>query len=104
MQGFSRIALLSLVPLLTLAGTALADGPVGGGINPGVQIGLWIQHNVAGLFAPILGAVALYYLVRRQFTRFLSFSAFAVLVALFVFAGDAIKDAAISLGRWVIGG
>lgn len=103
MKGFSRIALISLLTLLTLASTALAEGPVGGGINPGAQIGQWIQHNVAGLFVPILGAVALYYLVRRQFTRFLSFMAFAVFVALFVFAGDAVKDASVSFGRWVIG-
>lgn len=71
--------------------------------NPGVRMAEWIQTNVAALFAPILALVSIYYLAKRQFTQFLSFAAFAVLVSLFVFAGSEFKDAAVSLARWIIG-
>lgn len=102
MKKFLRSVVLGLVSLPLLAGTAFAE-PVGGGVNPGERIGQWIQTNVAALFAPLIAAVALYYLARREFTKFLSFAAFAVLVALFVYAGPEFKDSAVSLARWVIG-
>lgn len=95
-----RISLFVFILLVTMAGTAFAADS---GINPGVRIGEWIQTNVAALFPPLLAATSLYYLVRREFTRFLSFAVFAVFIALFIYAGDAFKDAAVSLGRWIIG-
>ncbi|HYG59333.1 MAG TPA: hypothetical protein VD902_14820 [Symbiobacteriaceae bacterium] len=95
-----RIIILALFLVVILSGTALAAEAV---VNPGVRIGNWIQTNVAALFAPLLAVVALYYLVRREFTRFLSFAVFAVLAALFIFAGDSFSDAAVGLGRWIIG-
>jgi len=103
MKKLIRSVIASAVMLPFLTATALADGPLGGGINPGERIGQWIQTNVAALFAPLIGVVALYYLARREFTKFLSFAAFAVLVALFVFGGTEFKDAAVSLSQWVIG-
>ncbi len=107
MQRFYRSVVSALCTLPFLVTTALAASPnnpgVGGGVNPGVRIGEWIQHNVAALFAPLIGLVALYYLMRREFTRFLSFAVFAVLVALFVFAGTDFKEAAVGLARWIIG-
>lgn len=72
-------------------------------INPGVKIAEWVMTNVTALFAPLLAAVAIYYLAKRQFTRFLSFAVFAVVAAVFIFAGDSFKDAAVGLGKWVIG-
>jgi hypothetical protein len=72
-------------------------------VNPGVKIAAWITTNVTALFTPLLAAVALYYLAKRQFTRFLSFAVFAVIAAIFIFAGDSFKDAAVGLGKWVIG-
>lgn len=98
-----------LGPLLSLmiTATALAASPSQPGgpatTNPGVRIGEWVSANVAALFAPLLGAMALYYLMRRQFTQFLSFAVFAVLASLFIFAGGEFKDAAVSLARWVVG-
>ena len=103
MKKLFRSAIASALMLPWLAATALAEGPVGGGVNPGERIGQWIQTNVAALFAPLIGLVALYYLGRREFTKFLSFAAFAVIVALFVFAGSDFKDAAVGLSRWIIG-
>jgi hypothetical protein len=94
------------VTSLTLtAGIALADptDTANAGINPGVRIGQWIYENVTALFAPLLAVVALYYLAKRQFTQFLSFAVFAVIAALFIFAGGEFKDAAVGLVKWVIG-
>gem|GEM_PF-3194827 len=92
--------------LLLTAGEAFADtnsAGAGGEFNPGIRIGEWVTTNVAALFAPLLAGVSLYYLAKRQFTQFLSFAAFAVVAALFIFAGSDFKDAAVNLARWVIG-
>lgn len=89
---------VALVASLLPAATALA-APV----NPGVKIGEWITTNVTALFAPLLAVIALYYLAKRQFTQFISFAAFAVIVSLFVFAGAEFKDAAVNLSKWIIG-
>lgn len=106
MRRLMNSLLISLTTLLLTAGVALADpnsSSTGGGTNPGVRIGEWIYSNVTALFAPLLAVVSLYYLAKRQFTQFLSFAAFAVIAALFVFAGADFKDAAVNLAKWVIG-
>lgn len=91
----------TLTVLSVSAGVALADSSAT--VNPGVRLGEWISTNVAALFAPLLAVVAIYYLAKRQFTQFVSFAVFAVLVSLFVFAGSEFKDAAVSLATWIIG-
>lgn len=82
---------------------ALADTSDGSGVDPGIKIGGWLQRNVAALFAPILAIVAIYYLVKRQFTQFISFAVFAAIAALFVFGAGDFKDIALSFTRWVLG-
>lgn len=86
-----------------LATPALADTAGDPGFNPGVRIGDWLQRNVAAIFAPVLAIVAIYYLVKRQFTQFLSFAVFAAIAALFVFAASDFKDAALNFMHWIIG-
>lgn len=104
MQKILRATFVSSMLLLLAASTALADGTTGDpGINPGVRLGEWLQRNVTALFAPILAVVAIYYLARRQFTRFLSFAVFAVAASLFIFGAGEFKDAALSFTRWVLG-
>jgi hypothetical protein len=93
---------LALTALALTAAPALAAGEPAT-INPGVRIGQWVTTNVSALFAPLLAAVAIYYLAKRQFTRFLSFAVFAVIAAFFIFAGDQFKDVAVGLARWVMG-
>jgi len=83
-----------------LADSATGDGP---GFNPGLRLADWLQRNVAAIFAPVLAVVAIYYLVRRQFTAFLSFAVFAGAVSLFVFAAGDFKDVALGFTRWVLG-
>jgi len=92
--------------LLLTTTTALAADPnqaSSSTINPGVRIGEWIYTNVTALFAPVLAVIATYYLVKREFTKFLSFAVFAVLAALLIFAGSDFKDSAIALSKWIIG-
>ncbi len=91
--------------LFLTMGTALADPNQANSstINPGVRIGEWIYTNVTALFAPILAVIATYYLVKREFTKFLSFAVFAVLAALLIFAGSDFKDSALALSKWIIG-
>lgn len=101
MKSLTKLAAASLFALALPAVTAFASSRAA--VNPGVRIGEWIYTNVTALFAPLLAVMALYYLAKRQFTQFLSFAVFAVLVALFVYAGSDFKDAALSLSKWVIG-
>jgi hypothetical protein len=93
-------AILALVLVIAVASVALADGAVAP--NPGMKLGQWITDNVTALFAPVLAAVSLYYLAKRQFTKFLSFAVFAAAVTLLVFATGDFKDFAINIGKWVL--
>lgn len=96
---------LAASSLFLLAGTALANPNQANSttINPGVRVGEWIYTNVTALFAPVLAVIATYYLVKREFTKFLSFAVFAVLAALLIFAGADFKDSAVALSKWIIG-
>ena len=98
MRRYLTVITAATASVIASAGVALADP-----VNPGERIGQWVYTNVAALFAPILAVFAIYYLVKRQFTQFLSFAIFAVIAALFIFAGADVKDAAVNLARWVIG-
>lgn len=84
--------------LVLLSGVALATP-----VDPGVRIGEWITRNVTALFAPLLAVMALYYLAKRQFTQFISFAVFAIIAALFIFAGAEFRDMAVNLSKWIIG-
>jgi putative effector of murein hydrolase LrgA (UPF0299 family) len=99
MQRILRIAGLVTLCLLPAAVAFAAPGTV----NPGERIGQWLYDNVVALFVPVLAIISIYYLAKRQFTQFISFAVFAVLVSLFVFAGNDFKDAAVSLSKWIIG-
>lgn len=99
MNRLTRIASAVVAFLVLPASAFAAEAPV----NPGVRIGEWLYTNVTALFAPILAIIALYFLAKRQFTQFISFAVFAVLVSLFVFAGSDFKDSAVGLAKWIIG-
>jgi hypothetical protein len=99
----SAVASLALISMTTTLALADPNTPTDPGVNPGVRIGDWIYRNVTALFAPLLAVVAIYYLAKRQFTQFLSFAVFAVIAALFIFAGADFKDAAVGLVKWIIG-
>jgi putative effector of murein hydrolase LrgA (UPF0299 family) len=99
-----RIVRLTALVAAMLMPAATAMAAEAAPINPGERIGQWITSNVGALFIPILAVVSIYYLAKRQFTQFISFAVFAVLVSLFVFAGDSFKDMAVNLSRWIIGG
>lgn len=96
------ISASALVTTVLAAAPALAaDGDPG--INPGVRIGQWIYTNVTALFAPILAGVAIYYLVKRQFTKFLAFAVFAAFASFLIFGADQFKNVALSFSKWAFG-
>lgn len=92
-------SLATVAATLSLPAVALAADPV----MPGEKIASWVTRNVTALFVPLLAVMALYYLLKRQFTQFLSFAIFALIAALFIFAGAEVKDAMVSLAKFFIG-
>jgi len=104
LRRFLATGLTAALTLGVFAVPALADSTSDDpGFNPGVRIGTWLEKNVAAIFAPVLAIIAIYYLIKRQFTQFISFAVFAAIVALFVFAAGDFKDAALSFTRWILG-
>ena len=72
-------------------------------MNFGSNFQTLIQEQVGYLFLAILGAVAVYFLVKREFSKFIGFILFAMVVAVFVFAPDFIKDLGISVVKKIFG-
>ncbi|AYK59829.1 hypothetical protein NYE34_21370 [Bacillus sp. FSL R5-0418] len=61
-------------------------------MNFGENAQSWLGDQVGALFIVIIAAVAIYYLVKREFSKFVGFAVFAAFVSIFVFAGENIKD------------
>lgn len=61
-------------------------------MNFGENIQNWFGTQIGALFLVIIGAVAIYFLVKRQFSQFVGFFVFALIVSVFVFAPDTVKS------------
>lgn len=61
-------------------------------MNFGENIQAWFSTQIGALFMVIIGAVAIYFLVRREFSKFVGFALFAMVVGVFVFAPDNVRD------------
>ncbi|OWA33038.1 hypothetical protein CDO73_26185 [Saccharibacillus sp. O23] len=61
-------------------------------MNFGEKIQESFSTQVGALFLVIIGAMAIYFLVKREFSRFVGFAVFALFVSVFVFVPDKIKD------------
>jgi hypothetical protein len=73
-------------------------------MNFGENIQTWFSTQIGALFLVIIGAVAIYFLVRREFSRFVGFAVFAMIVGVFVFTPDLVKNLGSNLWRTVFGG
>ena len=51
-----------------------------------------IQSNVAPIFLGVLVCMSVYYLVKKEFSKFAGFVVVAILTAGFVFIPDLVKD------------
>lgn len=73
-------------------------------MNFGSNLQDWFSGEVGALFMVIIGAVAIFYLVKREFSKFAGFAIFAMIVSIFVFAPESIKKLGKSLWSTVFGG
>lgn len=72
-------------------------------MNFGENIQAWFSTQIGALFMVIIGAVAIYFLVRREFSRFVGFALFAMIVGVFVFAPDSVQNLGSRLWATVFG-
>ena len=73
-------------------------------MNFGENLQEWFSTQVGALFMVIIGAVAIYFLVRREFSKFVGFGVFAMIVGVFVFTPESIKELGNSDWSTVFGG
>jgi hypothetical protein len=73
-------------------------------MNFGENIQAWFSTQIGSLFMVIIGAVAIYFLVKREFSKFVGFAIFAMIVGVFVFTPDAVKNLGSRLWATVFGG
>ena len=72
-------------------------------MNFGENIQEWFSTQIGALFLVIIGAVAIYFLVKREFSKFVGFALFAMVVGVFVFTPDSVKDLGSKLWETVFG-
>jgi hypothetical protein len=73
-------------------------------MNFGENIQTWFSTQIGALFMVIIGALAIYFLIKREFSRFVGFAVFAMLVGVFVFAPESVKNLGTTLWDTVFGG
>lgn len=73
-------------------------------MNFGENIQAWFSTQIGALFMVIIGAVAIYFLVKREFSRFVGFGIFAMIVGVFVFAPNNVKALGNRLWETIFGG
>lgn len=73
-------------------------------MNFGQNIQNWFSTQVGALFMVIIGAIAIYFLVKREFSRFVGFAIFAMIVGVFVFTPESVKTLGTKLWATVFGG
>ncbi|MDM5205410.1 MULTISPECIES: hypothetical protein [Cytobacillus] len=73
-------------------------------MNFGENIQSWFSTQIGALFLVAIGAIAIYFLVKREFSRFVGFAIFAMVVGVFVFNPDTITNLGSNLFRTVFGG
>lgn len=61
-------------------------------MNFGTNLQNELSTQIGALFLLCIGGLAVYFLVKREFSRFIGFFVFALIVSVFVFAPDKIKD------------
>ncbi|WP_134704947.1 hypothetical protein [Ammoniphilus sp. YIM 78166] len=60
-------------------------------MNFGENIQNWFSVQIGAVFMVVLGALAIVYLIRREFSKFIGFFVFALMVSVFVFFPESIK-------------
>lgn len=70
-------------------------------MNFGQNILELVQTNVAPLFLVVLACVAIYFLVKREMTKFFGFIVVAIVVAGFVFDSEGVKNILVNIFKTI---
>ena len=70
-------------------------------MNFGQNILEFVQTNVAPIFLVVLACVAIYYLVKREMTKFAGFILVAIIVAGFVFDSEGVKNILVNIFKTI---
>jgi hypothetical protein len=70
-------------------------------MNFGQNILEFVQTNVAPIFLVVLACVAIYYLVKREMTKFGAFILVAIVVAGFVFDSEGVKNILVNIFKFI---
>ncbi|MFS0728377.1 hypothetical protein [Paenibacillus sp. 1P07SE] len=72
-------------------------------MNFGENLQNELSTQVGALFLLIIAALAIYFLAKREFSRFIGFFVFALFVSVFVFFPENIKDLGETLWSAIFG-
>ncbi|MEK5645950.1 hypothetical protein BK138_34465 [Paenibacillus rhizosphaerae] len=61
-------------------------------MNFGENLQSELSTQLGALFLLIIGVLAVFFLIKREFSKFIGFFVFALVVSVFVFVPDKIKD------------
>ena len=70
-------------------------------MNFGQNILEFVQINVGPLFLAVLIGVAIFFLIKREMTKFIGFLLVAILVAGFVFVPDTVRDILVNIFKFI---
>jgi hypothetical protein len=73
-------------------------------MNFGENFQSWFATQVGAVFLVAIGALAIFFLVRREFSRFVGFAIFAMIVGVFVFAPENVLRLGENLWAILFGG
>ncbi|MEC0259326.1 hypothetical protein [Paenibacillus lautus] len=61
-------------------------------MNFGENLQSELSTQLGALFLLIIGGLAVFFLIKREFSKFIGFFVFALLVSVFVFVPDKVKE------------
>ncbi|PPA68688.1 hypothetical protein [Jeotgalibacillus proteolyticus] len=73
-------------------------------MNFGENIQSWFGVQIGALLLVVIGAVAIYFLMKREFSKFVGFAVFSMIVGVFVFSPDNVVGLGERLWSTVFGG
>ncbi|GLI85187.1 hypothetical protein ANABIO32_29110 [Rossellomorea marisflavi] len=73
-------------------------------MNFGENLQNWFSTEMGAVFTVIIGAIAIYFLVRREFSKFIGFGVFAMITGVFIFQPDSVVSLGSKLWTTVFGG
>lgn len=70
-------------------------------MNFGQNILEFVQINVAPIFLVVLACVAIYFLIKREMTKFIGFIIVAIVVSGFVFVPETVRDILVNIFKFI---